>query len=207
MPNTGSDPRRHAPATLRNRAPIIDVLRGALPSSGTVLEIASGTGEHAVAFAEAFPHLSWHPTDHDPIALASIRAHAAASGLANLRLPLPLDAESAEWPVHRTDAVLCINMIHIAPWSACSGLLAGAARVLPPHGLLYLYGPFRRDGRHTAESNQRFDRDLRERNPAWGIRDLEEVTALAEANGLDPAQIVNMPANNLSVLFRRSARS
>lgn len=207
MPLAGSDPRRHAPATLRNRAPIIDVLRGALPSSGTVLEIASGTGEHAAAFAEAFLHLSWQPTDHDPIALASISGHAAASGLANLRQPLPLDAESAEWPVARADAVLCINMIHIAPWSACSGLLAGAARVLPPQGLLYLYGPFRRDGRHTAESNQRFDRDLRERNPAWGIRDLEEVTTLAEAIGLDPAQIVNMPANNLSVLFRRSARS
>jgi hypothetical protein len=205
MPHPAADPRRHAPATLRNRAPIIEVLRQALPPLGLVLEIASGSGEHAVAFAAAFPHLSWQPTDREPDALASIAAHAAERGLANLLAPLRLDAESPHWPVARADAILCCNMIHIAPWSACRGLLAGAGRTLTADGLLYLYGPFRRDGRHTADSNREFDEDLRRRNPAWGVRELAEVTMLAEANGLELAEIVPMPANNLSVLFRRSA--
>jgi hypothetical protein len=205
MPQPAADPRRHAPATLRNRAPIIEVLRQALPKRGLVLEIASGSGEHAVAFAAAFPDLSWQPTDREPDALASIAAHEAELGLANLLAPLLLDAESPHWPVARADAIVCCNMIHIAPWSACCGLVAGAGRTLTADGLLYLYGPFRRDGRHTADSNRQFDEDLKRRNPAWGVRDLDEVAILAEASGLELAEIVPMPANNLSVLFRRSA--
>jgi hypothetical protein len=207
MPSPAVDPRRHAPATLRNRDPIIAVLRRALPQSGTVLEIASGSGEHAVAFAAAFPQLSWQPTDRDPEALASIAGYASDAGLPNLLPPRRLDVDSAVWPVASAEAILCCNMIHIAPWSACGGLVAGAGRTLVAGGLLYLYGPFRRDGTHTAESNRAFDEDLRRRNPAWGVRDLAEVTALAEANGLRLAEIVEMPANNLSVLFRRLAPS
>ncbi|MBV8654091.1 MAG: DUF938 domain-containing protein [Alphaproteobacteria bacterium] len=199
------DPRRHASATLRNRAPILEVLRRVLPGTGLVLEIASGTGEHAVAFAAALPQIAWQPTDRDPRALASIAAHAADAGLPNLHAPLRLDVEQAEWPVAGAAAILCCNMIHIVPWSACAGLLAGAGRTLMPGGLLYLYGPFRRDGKHTADSNRAFDEDLRRQNPAWGVRDLGEVTTLAEANGLRRAEIVDMPANNLSVLFRRLA--
>jgi SAM-dependent methyltransferase len=205
MPSPAEDPRRHAPATLRNRAPILEVLHRALPETGLVLEIASGSGEHAVAFAAALPRIAWQPTDRDPRALASIAAHAADADLPNLRAPLRLDVEAPTWPVDGAAAVVCCNMIHIAPWSACAGLLAGAARTLVPGGLLYLYGPFQRDGRHTADSNRAFDEDLRRRNPAWGVRDLGEVTALAEANGLRRMEIVEMPANNLSVLFRRLA--
>lgn len=203
MPSPAVDPRRHAPATLRNRAPIIEVLRHALPQSGTVLEIASGSGEHAMAFAAAFPQISWQPSDRDPEALQSITAYALDAGLPNLLPPLLLDVESATWPVAGAEAIVCCNMIHIAPWPTCGGLLAGAGRILTPGGLLLLYGPFRRDGRHTAESNRAFDEDLRRRNQAWGVRDLAEVTALAEANGLRLDEIIDMPANNLSVLFRR----
>jgi SAM-dependent methyltransferase len=199
------EPRRHAPATLRNREPIIAVLRDVLPQAGLVLEVASGTGEHAAAFAAAFPHLTWQPTDGDPAALTSIAAHAADSRLENIRPPLALDATAAVWPIARADALLCINMIHIAPWSAAVGLLAGAAQVLAPGGLLYLYGPFRRDGAHTAESNRRFDEDLRRRNPAWGVRDLREVGRLATDAGFRQEIVVAMPANNLSVVFRRTA--
>jgi hypothetical protein len=201
------DARRHAPATLRNREPILGVLRQALPATGLVLEIASGTGEHAAAFAAAFPRLAWQPSDPDPRAQLSIAAHAEAAGLANLRQPLPLDAAVEPWPIAAADAVLAINMIHIAPWPAACGLVAGAARILPPHGLLYLYGPFRQGGRHTADSNRRFDDDLRRQDPAWGVRDLEAVTALAAASGFALDACLAMPANNLSVLYRRLARA
>ncbi len=199
------DARRHAPATLRNREPIIAVLRNILPRAGLVLEVASGTGEHVAALAAAFPHLAWQPTDSDPSALASIAAHVADAHLSNLRHPLPLDAENRTWPVPHADAILCINMIHIAPWSAWLGLAAGAVRLLQPGGLLYLYGPFRRGGAHTAESNRRFDEDLRRRDPAWGVRDLGDVAQVAAASGLALEETVEMPANNLSVLFRRTA--
>jgi SAM-dependent methyltransferase len=205
MSISAGDPRRHAPATLRNREPIIAVLRDALPQTGVVLEVASGTGEHAAALALAFPSLIWQPSDRDPAALASIGGYVASAQLDNLRPPLALDAANPGWPVARADAVLCINMIHIAPWSACAGLIAGAASVLPPGGLLYLYGPFRRDGAHSAESNQRFDEDLRRRDPAWGVRDLGDVARLAAARGLAHQATVEMPVNNLSVLFRRTA--
>jgi SAM-dependent methyltransferase len=196
--------KRHAPATARNRGPILDVLRPRLPADGLVLEVASGSGEHAVHFAAALPRLVFQPSDPDEDALASIDAWAATSALANIRPAMALDATQPSWPVEEAAAVLCCNMIHIAPWSAAVGLVAGAARVLPDHGLLYLYGPYRRDGGHTAPSNEAFDRDLRRRNPAWGIRDLEAVSELAEAHGFAPPEVIDMPANNLSVIFRRS---
>jgi SAM-dependent methyltransferase len=195
--------RRSAPAALRNREPIAQVLSDWLPKSGLVLEIASGTGEHAVHFAAGLPEVTWQPTDRDAAALASIVAHRASARLPNLLPPLALDAASPAWPVARADAVVSINMIHIAPWTAAVGLMAGAGRVLVPGGVLYLYGPFREDGRHTAPSNAAFDADLKARNPQWGVRDLAEVAALAGRHGLDLVERIAMPANNLSVVFRR----
>jgi SAM-dependent methyltransferase len=178
-------------------------LRRHLPAKGLVLEIASVSGEHVVHFAEALPGLVFQPSDPDPVARASIDAWASASGLDNVRPALALDATSQPWPVERADAVVCLNMIHIAPWEAAIGLIAGAARLLPPKGVLYLYGPYRRDGRPTAPSNEAFDRDLRRSNPAWGVRDLEAVTALAQEHGFMRPEIVEMPANNLSLIFVR----
>jgi SAM-dependent methyltransferase len=198
------DPRIHRPHVARNRDPILDVLRRVLPANGLVLELASGSGEHAAYYATKLPALTWQPTDPDPLALASIDAHRAAAA-ANLLPALQLDVTASHWPVERADAAVCCNMIHIAPWAACEGLLAGAARILPPGGLLYLYGPYRIGGEHTAPSNAAFDADLRARDPAWGIRSLEDVTALAQRHGLALAESVPMPANNFSVIFRRSA--
>jgi len=201
---SGVSDARHAPATARNREPILAVLRDVLPAQGTVLEIASGTGEHAAHFAAAFPHLRWQPTDPDAEARRSIAAHAASAKLPNLLPPLALDASAAVWPVTHADAIVSINMIHIAPWRAAEGLLAGAERLLPAGAVLYLYGPFREQGRHTAPSNATFDDSLTARNPEWGVRDLDEVVALANAHGLKFANRVAMPANNLSVIFRRN---
>jgi hypothetical protein len=196
--------KRHYPATARNRQPILDVLRPRLPDDGLVLEVASGSGEHVAHFAAALPHLTFQPSDPSAAARASIDDWAGASGLANIRPAVALDAEAPAWPIERAAAVLCSNMIHIAPWSAAVGLIAGAARVLPADGPLYLYGPYRRAGRHTAPSNDAFDHDLRERNPAWGVRDLEAVTELAAAHGFEAPEVIDMPANNLSLVFRRS---
>jgi len=204
MPET-SDPRLYYPHVARNRDAILDVLRRVLPPRGLILEIASGSGEHAVYFAKALPSLIWQPTDPDAQALASIAAHRDAAGLANLRPPLKLDVTAERWPVEHADAVVCCNMIHIAPWAACEGLVAGAARVLSGAGVLYLYGPYKVGGRHTAPSNEAFDADLRARNPQWGIRDLDDVMALAASHDLALAETVQMPANNLSVIFRRAA--
>lgn len=195
-----SDPRRHAPATGRNRDVILDVLRRTLPPAGLVLEVASGSGEHALHFAQALPGLTVQPSDPDPAALASIAGWTA--GIANVRPPVQLDAAAAVWPVTAADAILCINMIHIAPWDAAVGLFAGAARILEAGAPLYLYGPYRRNGAHTAPSNEAFDRSLKARDPAWGVRDLEAVTALAAADFTGP-DITEMPANNLSLVFRR----
>lgn len=201
-----SDLRRYAPAAARNRQPILDVLRQHLPPCGLVLEIASGTGEHITHFAQAgSAALVFQPSDPDTAARASIDAWTAALGLTSVRPAIALDAEQADWPVHSADAVLCINMIHIAPWTAAVGLFSGAARILPPSGLLFLYGPFRRNGRHTAPSNERFDMDLRGRNPAWGVRDVEAVSSLAADNGFTPPLVAEMPANNLSLVFRMPA--
>jgi hypothetical protein len=202
MTMTG-DSRRRAPATERNRAPILAVLARILPDSGTVLEIASGTGEHVVHFATAFPALRWQPSDPDASARASIAAWRDASGLDNVAAPIALDAATPPWPIDAAAAVLAINMIHIAPWAAACGLVSGAGRLLPGGTPLYLYGPFRRDGHAFAESNTAFDRSLRDRDPAWGVRRLEAVAEIAAAAGFDLSDIIEMPANNLSVVFRR----
>ena len=196
--------RRHAPAAARNRQPILDVLRRHLPEAGLVLEVASGSGEHVMHFAAALPNLVFQPSDPDSAARASIDDWARTTGLANVRPAVALHAQQAAWPVEHASAVLCSNMIHIAPWQAATGLIAGAGRLLSADGLLYLYGPYRRDGRHTAASNDAFDRDLRRRNPAWGVRDLEDVAACANKNGFGAPEIVEMPANNLSLIFRRA---
>ena len=191
-----------APAAARNREPILDVLRSRLAPGARVLEIAAGSGEHAVWFAEALPQVSWRPSDREPAALASIAARVEDAGLPNLLEPVTLDAAGA-WPDAAADAIVCINMIHIAPWAAAEGLMAGAERILPTGGVLFLYGPFREGGRHTAPSNAAFDESLKSRNPAWGVRDLEAVTALAERHGLAFQERIAMPANNLSVVFTR----
>jgi hypothetical protein len=200
-----SDLKRHAPATERNRTAILQVLRQVLPSSGTVLEIASGTGEHAVFFSRHLPGLVWQPSDLDAASRDSIAAWATEASIATLRPPLELDVQQplSAWPLQHADAVVCINMIHIAPWSAALGLLAGAAALLPAAGPLCLYGPFKRGGGHTAPSNQAFDEDLQRRNPDWGVRDLETVCESAGAAGFREPDIFEMPANNLSVVFRR----
>lgn len=195
--------KRQAPAAARNRQPILDVLTPRLPAQGLVLEIASGSGEHIVHFAEALPDLVFQPSDPSPDARASIDDWVRTLALGNVRPALALDAAGDVWPLERADAVLCCNMIHIAPWEAALGLVAGAGRILPKGGTLYLYGPYRRDGRHTAPSNEAFDLDLRRRNPAWGVRDLEAVTALAQAQGFGLPEIIDMPANNLSLVFKR----
>jgi SAM-dependent methyltransferase len=192
-----------APAAERNKDPILAVLRRVLPTRGLVLEIASGTGQHVLHFAEKLPNLEWQPSDPDAEMRASIAARIAAAGLPNLRPPLPLDAASQPWPIDSAGAVICINMIHIAPWEAATGLMAGVARLLGPKGVLVLYGPFRRNGEHTAPSNEAFDADLRRRNQKWGVRDLEAVEEVARLNGLPRDEVVEMPANNLAVVFRR----
>jgi SAM-dependent methyltransferase len=194
-----------SPAVARNRDPILAVLRRHLPGKGTVLEIASGTGEHAAYFAPQFPDLTWQPTDIDPDALASIEAHRAAVNAPNLRAPIELDVTAPQWPVERADAVVSINMIHISPWAAAEGLMSGAAKLLAVGGVLYLYGPFKEDGVHTAPSNFAFDASLRAQNPEWGVRDVGDVRALADSHGFDFIERVAMPANNLSLVFRRRA--
>ncbi|HSK03846.1 MAG TPA: DUF938 domain-containing protein [Kofleriaceae bacterium] len=196
--------KRYAPATARNREPIREVLARHLPARGLVLEIASGTGEHAVHMAGSLPALRWQPTDLDPASLESIAAWQAEAGLPNLLPPLALDVTAPAWPVTAADAIVCINMVHISPWEAALALFAGAARTLPPAGVLYLYGPYRFDGA-TAPSNEAFDRSLRERDPRWGVRDLRDLRAAAEDRGLALAHVVAMPANNHSLVFVRGA--
>ena len=200
---TSSD-RLHAPATLRNREAILAVLREALPSSGLVLEVASGSGQHAAYFAAALPGLDWQPSDPDPAALASIEAWRSEAQLPNLHPPIMLDAAAA-WPVSKADAILCINMTHISPWEATLGLMDGAGKALRAGGLLYLYGPFLRDEVETAPSNLAFNASLKARDAHWGLRRVEDVIAAAEGQGLTLDQLVEMPANNLSLLFRKTA--
>jgi SAM-dependent methyltransferase len=198
-----ADARRFAPAVARNKAAITEVLARHLPASGLVLEIASGSGEHALHFAAHFPGLRFQPTDPDAAALASIAAWREEAQLANLLPPLMLDVMADTWPVQRADAVVCINMIHIAPWEATAALMRGAARILSPHGMLFLYGPFKQAGEHTAPSNAEFDASLRAQDARWGVRDLEAVACAASAAGFAAPVIESMPANNLSVIFRR----
>ncbi len=195
----GHTARRHAPATLRNRDAIAELLRAVLPPRGVVLEVASGSGEHCAYFAEHFPALIWQPSDPEPAARASIATW--CDGLANTRPALDLDAAAPDWPVAEAAALLCINMIHISPWQATLGLLSGAARLLQPGAPLFLYGPYRRTGHPTAPSNEAFDASLRTRDPRWGLRHLDAVVAAADGFVLE--RVVEMPANNLSVIFRR----
>ncbi|MEM6447788.1 MAG: DUF938 domain-containing protein [Cyanobacteria bacterium J06642_2] len=211
-----TDPRQYAPATHRNRDPILAVLQEVLPATGTVLEISSGTGEHAAYFAPRLQPRQWLPSDLNPLALASIAAWRDRYPADNLHAPIALDTCDTQWSVetssafdtlnlktHPLRAMVNINMIHIAPWSACLGLMAGAERVLPPEGILYLYGPFRQSDRSTAPSNEAFDASLRAQNPAWGLRNLDEVRSVALQHHLTFIALRAMPANNLSVIFQK----
>ena len=200
-PSTG--PKRSAPAALRNREPIAEVLRDWLPERGLVLEVASGTGEHATFFAEQFPGLEWQPTDIHPDALQSIEAWRRAAALPNFRPPLLLDSASPDWPVSHADAVLSINMVHISPWASALGLIAGSERVLPSGAPLILYGPWLKADAPAAESNLAFDADLKRRNPEWGLRTVEDFAAVAEASRLLLEKTRAMPANNLMLMLRR----
>lgn len=194
--------RHHAPATRRNRDPILAVLRQVLPPRGTVLEIASGTGEHAVYFARQFPALSWQPSDAG--SLESIGAWRDWADLPNVLQPLSLDVTEHGWPLQRADAVFCANMLHISPWATCQGLFSGASRLLPAQAPLVIYGPFLRDGVPTAPSNRAFNADLRARDPAWGIRALGEVEAVGSDCGFSLSRVAEMPANNLILVFSKS---
>ena len=195
--------KRHAPATERNREAIALVLADALPATGLVLEVASGTGEHAAYLAGRFPSLTWQPSDPDPEALASIVAWREDAGLTNLREPVWLDASAPEWPVAQADAILCINMVHISPWAATCGLFAGAQKQLARGAPLILYGPYINPGRTTAPSNLAFDESLRARNPQWGLRSLDAMEGLAQAHGFEHSQQVEVPANNLMLIYRK----
>ena len=194
----------YSAAAERNKGPILDVLRRVLPEEGLVLEIASGTGRHVLHFAAALPELRWQPTDADPALQEWISAGVAAD-LSNVNAALQLDVLNRPWPVREADALLCINMIHISPWAATVALFDGARDTLSTDDVLFLYGPYRRDDRHTAPSNESFDASLRSRDPDWGVRDLEEVTRTAEAAGFILAEVAAMPANNFSVVFRKAA--
>lgn len=195
--------KRHAPATARNSEPLAEVLAEELPASGLVLEIASGSGEHAVFLARRFPSVDWQPSDHDAEALASVDAWAAEGGCANLRPAIALDAAQADWPIAAADAVLCVNMVHISPWDAAVGLFAGAGRILASGAPLVLYGPFIEPDQETAASNLAFDQSLKQRNPEWGLRNTDDLDALAADHGLSRTARHAMPANNLALVYRR----
>ena len=196
------DNRLFAPATQRNREPILDVARQHFPKAGIVLEVAAGSGEHAVFLASHFPGLHWYPTDPDPKARNSINAWREHARAKNVSAAAELDVCSDRWPIERADVIVNINMIHVAPWQACIGLMRGAGRLLGAGGLLIMYGPYMIDGAHTAPSNEAFDQSLRSRNPAWGVRDFREVVAEAKVNGLQLTERIPMPANNFTLVFR-----
>ena len=195
--------RETAPSAERNKQPILDVLARVLPPAGVVLEIGSGTGQHVTHFARALPGLVFQPSEMDAERHASIAAWIAHEKLANVRAPIAFDVARLPWPVRAADAIVCINVIHISPWEATLALMRGAGEILPAGGVLVTYGPYRREGRHTAPSNAAFDADLKSRDARWGVRDLEEVAAAAEAEGLVMEEVVGMPANNFTVVFRR----
>jgi hypothetical protein len=192
--------KQHAPATARNREPIREVLARALPAQGVVLELAAGSGEHSIYFARHFPALTWQPSDIDDTALASITAWRAEAALPNLLEPLRIDVTAGVWPIDHADAITCINMVHIAPWQAALGVFAGAARL--GAALLYLYGPYQFDGEFTSPSNAEFDRSLRSRDPRWGVRELRDLEAAAREHGYALHEVIGMPANNHSLIFR-----
>ena len=199
-----ADQRMFSPAAARNSAPILAVLKRVLPASGVVLEIGCGTGEHAVCFAEAMPNLTWQPSDPDSDARASTASWIRYRGLNNVLAPLDIDVSASLWGVEQTapfDAILSINMVHIAPWEATLGLFAGAGRLLRPGGILVLYGPFMRDGAHTAPSNAAFDASLKAHSPSWGVRDIADLERVGEASRLSLRETIEMPANNMSVVF------
>lgn len=197
------DLRFSSPSALRNREPIWDVLKTVLPESGTMLEIASGSGEHAVHYAARLPNLIWQPSDPSEKARESIKAWSFEMELTNLLPPLDIDVTSETWPIDRVDAMLAINMVHISPWTATEGLIRGAGKLLSSGGSLILYGPYKQEGREFVDSNMEFDAWLRNQNADWGIRQLEEVAELAGRAGLSLSSIVDMPANNLCVIFKR----
>ncbi|MBR0567324.1 DUF938 domain-containing protein [Azoarcus sp. L1K30] len=198
------DQRQFAPATARNRDFILPILQRVLPESGTILEIGSGSGEHAVFFAQSLAGLNWQPSDTHAEALNSIRAWIEYAGATNVAMPLLLDVGASAWPLAHADALVCINVIHYSPLESTTALLTGAARVLPPGGVLYCYGPYRRGGRHTSPSNEEFDAWLKQRDPRFGVRDMETVEDEAAACGLRLEEVIAMPANNFSLVFRRN---
>lgn len=199
----GPESRKHAPATLRNRQAIADVLGDYLPRTGTVLELASGSGEHVVHFAAQFPDLRWQPSDMNAEACRSIAAWTAQEALENVAPPLLIDVCDDSWPIKRADAVLCINMVHIAPWAATLAVFQRCRDLLESGTMLYFYGPYMRQDVATSQSNMDFDRSLRSRNPEWGLRDVADMDRGATDNGFDRKALVEMPANNLSLVYRR----
>src|SRR6188768_2640212 len=200
-----ADGKWFIPAAERNKSPILDVLARVLPRQGVVLEIASGTGQHVIHFAKALPELTWQPSDPDAELRESVALRVRAEQLTNVNPPIDLDVGRPPWPLQMAvDAVVCINMIHVAPWSATLALFEGAKALLPPEHVLFLYGPYRRFGTHTSESNAQFDSDLRAHDPQWGLRDLEAVSEAAASSGFVLAEVVEMPANNFSLIFKRT---
>ena len=196
------DGRCSAPAAERNRGPILDVLKRALPPQGLVLEIGSGTGQHAVYFAKFLPRLIWQPSDADPEYRRSVSAWIRHEGVTNAREPVALEVRQHPWPIATADAIVCINVVHVSPWAATLALLEGARTVLAENGVLFLYGPYRRRGRATAPSNEKFDADLRAHDPQWGLREVEDVAEAAARAGFALREAIEMPANNLSLVFR-----
>ena len=199
--------KQYAPATQRNREHILEVLLRVLPSSGDILEVASGTGEHSLFFAPAFSPRLWIPSDPNPIARDSIEAWREESLIDNIQPPLNINVENSSWEIENKElnitTIVNINMIHISPWKACLGLMEGANRILPSEGILYLYGPYKQGGKHTAPSNESFNQYLRGENPEWGVKNLEDVIKVAEDKGLIFQEKVDMPANNLSVILQK----
>jgi hypothetical protein len=199
-----ADGKWFIPSAERNKGPILDVLARVLPTRGVVLEVASGTGQHVVHFAKALSGLTWQPSDPDPELRESIALRVGEEQLANVNPPIDLDVTRLPWPLQRADAVVCINLIHVAPWSATLALLEGTKALLRAQHVLFLYGPYRRFGQHTSKSNEQFDSDLRAHNSEWGLRDLEAVSDTAVSCGFVLAEIVEMPANNFSLVFKRT---
>jgi len=200
-----SEARQHSPAAERNAGPILAVLQRYLPDTGRIVEIASGTGQHAAHFAAAFPRADWQPCDIDPNALASIRAWRGEVATPNLAEPIELDVHWRKWPIAQADGLVCINLLHIAPWTATQGLFEGASHIVTAGAPLLTYGPFRVGGAHVADSNTRFDAELQRRDPSWGVRDIEAVAEVGRANGFEPMETIVMPANNRMLAFRRQA--